>query len=140
MLPTPKGWSLDQAIDFYALQEAALAVVVRVWPYPHWLKFWADGEDWPRMLYINAAYEQWYDVKKDDYLNKTDGEVWPESVATAFRDMDREAINQPEVLIERIEPVPIATQQKCRSRKIATRIERGPFKGWAIYGESDPIE
>ena len=53
--------------------------VMRV-PYPAFIKRVskrADGSIEFRMQYVNPAYEDWFGVRNEDYVGKTDFEVWP---------------------------------------------------------------
>ncbi len=58
-------------------------------PFPKWLK----GSDL-HMIYINPAYEQTFKVSASDYVGKNDFSIWPEKVATRFREHDRRVIDE----------------------------------------------
>lgn len=56
-------------------------------PIPQWCKG-VDG----RMKLINFAYSQAFNVRPEDYVGRTDREVWPLSVAIQFANHDEEVV------------------------------------------------
>lgn len=56
-------------------------------PYPVWVKG-TDG----KMKYVNQAYCDVLDVKRDEYLGKTDYDIWPVETAQQFRINDERVI------------------------------------------------
>lgn len=61
--------------------------------YPAWVKVTEPDPTNPKrpkikMWYINTAYENFFKVKRDYYIGKTDFDVWPLSVAVSFYEND----------------------------------------------------
>lgn len=73
-------------------------------PMPMWLKD-VDG----RMMYLNKAYEQAYlipmGLTANDYIGKTDADVWGEEIGEMYRQADAIAMqsDKPTISIERVE-------------------------------------
>jgi hypothetical protein len=126
------------ALELLLQQDAALRGMAEHWPYPRWIKIWHDGELMPRMAWINQAYGRWYNVKLSHYLGHCDRAVWDDATASAFMEMDRQAIKNPLTIIEGREPSPRGESPFAMSRKFAYRIDTDGINGWAIYGECTP--
>jgi PAS domain-containing protein len=60
-------------------------------PYPIWVKtveLDENGEVEFRMLYINDAYENFFNIKKENYIGKTDYRIWDPQTANRFYEND----------------------------------------------------
>lgn len=55
---------------------------------PAWVKVYDDDRDEFIMLYINRAYENFYDVTRERYVGATDAEVWPAEIAAVYAEND----------------------------------------------------
>lgn len=57
---------------------------------PAWYKIKVDDEDGIKfiMCYVNPAYETFFNVKKSEYIGKTDFNIWPQEIAEKFYDND----------------------------------------------------
>ncbi len=65
----------------------SLHALLRRMPYPAWIKV-VDRDDAGaiqfRMQFINAAYTKTFGVSWEDYVGRTDFEVWPHQVAAEY--------------------------------------------------------
>jgi PAS domain S-box-containing protein len=52
---------------------------------------WAKDE-YGRYVYLNRAYEERFGVRLQDWLGRTDFDVWPEEAACLYRDNDEKAL------------------------------------------------
>lgn len=128
-----------QAFRMLLLQDVVIRGLGRVWPFPRWIKFLAEGETVPRMAWINAAYSTWYGVTVDEYVGRADAEIWGDEIAGHFLRADMDAIAAPETLITTREPTPKNVDSPyCASTKIAYHVDNDGITGWAIYGECRP--
>ena len=85
----------------------ALEKMMRQLPYPAWIKLALPKSDggWEfRMQYINPSYEARMGVPLLDYVGKTDFDVWPHEVASAYFANDMKAMSGPTAIRFR-EPV-----------------------------------
>ena len=129
--------SRDEAILLLTQQDVAVRGMMENWPHPRWIKIWHDGEDFPRMAWVNRAYCEWYEVAAHDYVGKSDCDVWPVDVCHAYRDLDLSAIKAGGI-VEAREPTPRGKSGVCKTRKFAFRIDNSGVHGWGIYGECEP--
>ncbi len=58
-------------------------------PFPAWIKS-KISSTW-RIIYVNKAYEDAYQIKASTYYLKTDISIWGEEMGTAFHEADNEA-------------------------------------------------
>lgn len=65
--------------------------------------FIKDGEG--RFIYINRPFKRFFNVEPDDFIGKTDFELWPEETAAQLRENDR-AVLQSGQTAELVEMVP----------------------------------
>ena len=61
-------------------------------PLPCWIK---DANK--KILYINSAYEKIYNIAYEDYVGRTDYEVWPKDVADSFTQNDQDVLENGKV-------------------------------------------
>ncbi|HWB13436.1 MAG TPA: PAS domain S-box protein [Pirellulales bacterium] len=52
---------------------------------------WAKDEQ-GRLVYFNKAYESRFQMKREDWLGKTDFDLWPPEIAQQFRENDRKVL------------------------------------------------
>lgn len=108
-------------------------------PIPQWCKG-VDG----KMKLINFAYSQAFNVRPEDYVGRTDREVWPLAVAIAFANHDQE-VAQSGRRIQFHETVP-ADRQNPEGEQIRLFVEKYPVwnaarteivgvGGWCVWPE-----
>ncbi len=56
---------------------------------PAWLKQYDPVDNHFHMLYLNHEYERFYDVSMENYVGKTDFDIYPEDVAERYAAHDR---------------------------------------------------
>jgi len=64
-----------------------LAIIQRYidsFPLPMWIKEYNPDRNEFRMLMINRAYEQRFNVSRDRYVGLTDFQLWPEEIAAEY--------------------------------------------------------
>lgn len=99
-------------------------------PYPAWIKKSEENPkdpDRPRikMWYINTAYENFFKVKRDYYIGKTDFDVWPIAVAQAFYDNDLHVLSRAS---SRCEPEAFPSKIFEKTKVIEGFVCKGAFK------------
>lgn len=80
--------------------EEYMMAFVESMPIPCWIK-----DTYGVMRFLNNAYEKIYDVRKDNYIGKTDDQVWPPEIAEAFKKRDDE-VYEGKVVKYTVEKVP----------------------------------
>lgn len=59
-------------------------------PFPAWIKIKDEGDNGMfRMLMINSAYEDYYNIRKDRYVGNTDFDIHPYDIASRFSANDQ---------------------------------------------------
>lgn len=72
-------------------------------PLPLWCKDYRDGSG--RMLFCSDEYLKVWALEPDDYIGKTDADVWGEEVAREYRRRDMEVLRTGKVVVD-VEPSP----------------------------------
>lgn len=94
------------------------------------LPCWAKDLNF-KMIWINAEYEQNWNIKKSQYEGKTDFDVWPKEIADQFRYHDL-LVMQNKTLLETIEEVPI-------DRHKVKDLERWKILKFPIYKDGELV-
>ena len=82
-----RGMFSDQVIDGLREAQRRFQLFMDNSPAIAWIKD-EDG----RHIYLSGAYERRFGVRLEDWLGKTDAELWPPEVAAAFRRNDAEVL------------------------------------------------
>lgn len=87
-----------------------------------WLKMYYPSEDKFRMLYINSDYEDQYNVSRERYIDSTDFDIHPATLAQQYEKNDRQVLQSKD--FRRF--VEAAPDPKNRQRMI-------PMRFWKFY-------
>ena len=151
--------TLEQAAS--SIEEAAAAIApkklngfledfFRKMPYPAWIKVVEEGTEGgtPRfvMQYINKAYEDWFGITAEEYVGKTDMEVWGLRVGQAYYENDLAIFNnRPATAVVVKEPVtapvghdaPTKAGEKVDAEFLKAYLSRNGVQGIVGYVRPD---
>lgn len=91
--------SLNKLISIVAKECEAMAVnmMIASAPFVIWMKDYTDGKG--VAVYVNTKFVELYGVQAEDYLGRTDYELFPREYAALWEESDREVLEKNKTLV-----------------------------------------